>query len=498
MSKLQILSPISDKSQEQTSSHSCSPQEQEQEGGRSLPTELWGVEEWQGRNQTRRRNRDLNLNLTSGVGEQSEHSLSFKNLRTPDIQQLLNVPWDVPKLKKKLQNRNFCFRGQTSSPETSPKRTVHPKSPDVETLLSGGFEADAEKPEDPEKNNMSLEFRDFSEVTPCTTVKTPELEAYLEVPWEVPKLRKKLQNRKKTSVTADFSMQGSDSGISMSSQETKEGVGWCAPKLRRRPDSGRCRPGSGDSPSAHRHTLCLTQPGSVAANAEFLVQSYPGPRPLSMVSSSMPLSSSSATNRDEVSNLVNQEGDGPEKGRLGMAGEEIEEATLERLRPTCSSEGEPGEGRGEGAGVQGGGDGGGRSNCAAPGAPAAASQTQPDSGGDVNPVSSRETPSEHSGAPSFGEPAQNSDISDLPFLMPKLARRLAQGSSSSPPQLLKLPKRPLSGLALGPPPDPQPKEQAPLSLGGIPPCAKYSKQPRPSSLLAPSGSFKLPNQRPGI
>ena len=54
--------------------------------------------------------------------ETGEQSVGFKSLRTPDIQQLLNVPWDVPKLKKKLQNRNFCFRGQPSSPELSPRR----------------------------------------------------------------------------------------------------------------------------------------------------------------------------------------------------------------------------------------------------------------------------------------------------------------------------------------------------------------------------------------
>ena len=88
-------------------------------------------------------------------------------------------------------------------------RLVHPKSPDVEALLSSGLEVKAgEKPEG--GKSLSLQFEDFSEVTPCTVVKTPELEAYLEVPWEVPKLRKKLQSRKKIP-TQEF-MQGSDSG----------------------------------------------------------------------------------------------------------------------------------------------------------------------------------------------------------------------------------------------------------------------------------------------
>ena len=41
----------------------------------------------------------------------SENVSGLKSLRTPDIQQYLNVPWDMPKLKKKLQNRRkFCFR----------------------------------------------------------------------------------------------------------------------------------------------------------------------------------------------------------------------------------------------------------------------------------------------------------------------------------------------------------------------------------------------------
>ena len=120
MSKLQILSPISDKSQEQTSSPSSSPQEIEAE--QKLTSEVWPADEWHA---SRAKKKNLNLNLSSSsatMAETGEQSLSFKSLRTPDIQQLLNVPWDVPKLKKKLQNRNFCFRGQPSSPELSPKR----------------------------------------------------------------------------------------------------------------------------------------------------------------------------------------------------------------------------------------------------------------------------------------------------------------------------------------------------------------------------------------
>ena len=315
MSKLQILSPISDKSQEQASSPSSSPQDQGEE--RTLTTEVWGVEEWQ-QSRSRKRNRDLNLTLN--LNQQAEPNLSFKGLRTPDIQQLLNVPWDVPKLKKKLQNRNFCFRGQTSSPETSPKRRVHPKSPDVESLLSGGLttetEQDAEsrtrvEGEQEQGKNMNLKFDDFSEVTPCTLVKTPELEAYLEVPWQVPKLRKKLQNRKKGGAVPEFVLQGSDSGISMSSQETKDPAAlWssCQPRLRRRQGEeggGGRRTGSGGE-SWHRHTLCLSQPqpSTLPANGEFLVQSYPPPRAVSMVSSHLTVSSSTATERGDESILV--------------------------------------------------------------------------------------------------------------------------------------------------------------------------------------------------
>ena len=68
---------------------------------------------------------------------------------------------------------------------------------------------------------MNIKFDDYSEVK-CNqaSVKTPELEKFLEVPWEVPKLRKKLANRKKMKTLVNI--QGSDSGISMSSQETKD------------------------------------------------------------------------------------------------------------------------------------------------------------------------------------------------------------------------------------------------------------------------------------
>ena len=83
----------------------------------------------------KKRNVDLNLNFVeAGAHCQGTEGqgISFKTLRTPDIQQYLNVPWDIPKLKSKLKNKRNCFRGQSSSPETSPKKVVMKKSPDVE------------------------------------------------------------------------------------------------------------------------------------------------------------------------------------------------------------------------------------------------------------------------------------------------------------------------------------------------------------------------------
>ena len=44
---------------------------------------------------------------------------------------------------------------------------------------------------------MNITFDDYSEVKCNQSVKTPELEKFLDVPWEVPKLRKKIANRKK-------------------------------------------------------------------------------------------------------------------------------------------------------------------------------------------------------------------------------------------------------------------------------------------------------------
>ena len=546
MSKLQILSPISDKSQEQTSSPSSSPQDQGEE--RTLTTEVWGVEEWQ-QSRSRKRNRDLDLTLN--LNQQAEPNLSFKGLRTPDIQQLLNVPWDVPKLKKKLQNRNFCFRGQTSSPETSPKRRVHPKSPDVESLLSGGLTTETEQ--DPESRtrveeeqeagkNMNLKFDDFSEVTPCTVVKTPELEAYLEVPWEVPKLRKKLQNRKKGSAVPEFVLQGSDSGISMSSQETKDPAAlWSSvqPRLRRRQGEeggGGRRTGSAGE-SWHRHTLCLSQPqpSTLPANGEFLVQSYPPPRAVSMVSSHLTVSSSTATERGDESILVTD-------AALRLGGMEG--------GGQCSDLGDRLGGCGD-LGDRLGGFGDlsdrlrGSSDLLAPSAVQGAQQRLQETSESVKsyqrtvvapsgvqcPVRSNGgalhpgSPPETDAAPAPPEPLNfgpvvPGDISDLPFSMPKLARRLAQAApSSSPPQLLKLPKRPSSGLFLGAPPPPQPRpenvQQTPDTRLSPPPSAKYCKQARPSSLVessqarpsclvepraAPAGNslqLTLPLQRPG-
>ena len=234
------------------------------------------------------------------------------------------------------------------------------------------------------------------------------------MPWEVPKLRKKLQSRKKKE---EF-IQGSDSGISMSSQETREPAPWLqlqAPKLRRRlelDDNGGggaapVRPGSG-SDGESRRSLCLSHEqasnSSVAANAEFLVQSYPGPRPASMVSASLGLACRSAA-----------------------------------------------EGGGEGA-------------------------------AEAVKVKGEEREEEEGNGESFQQPA---DISDLPFSMPKLARRLGQEPPSSPP--LKLLRQPAAGqslsLNIAPPPDSGACSSQPCSPTF--PGAKPLRS-RPMSLVQPS------------
>ena len=73
-----------------------------------------------------------------------------------------------------------------------------------------------------EVQGLSMKFSDYSEVkcSQANKVKTPELETFLQVPWEVPKLRKKIAHRKNLKNLVNI--QGSDSGISMSSQETKD------------------------------------------------------------------------------------------------------------------------------------------------------------------------------------------------------------------------------------------------------------------------------------
>jgi len=256
MSKLQILSPISDKSQEQTSSPcsdnngksgSGSPQDTKPNYNKILTEEdvnqnvsapkyssgNWSSQERITKNQAKHRNVDLNLNLNLQDGS-TDNSISFKTLRTPDIQQYLNVPWDIPKLKTKLRNKRNCFRGESSSPESSPKKVVIQKSPDVEVLLSDRTATTDKSENHFQGKNLNIKFGDFSEVKCNQSLKTPELEKFLEVPWEVPKLKKKIANRKK--ITTFVNIQGSDSGISMSSQENKDlvSVPWCMPKLKHR------------------------------------------------------------------------------------------------------------------------------------------------------------------------------------------------------------------------------------------------------------------------
>ena len=84
---------------------------------------------------------------------------------------------------------------------------------------------------------LSMKFSDYSEVKCCNQinkVKTPELEKFLEVPWELPKLRKKIAHRK--NIKTLVNIQGSDSGISMSSQETKDMTipAWTTSKMKQK------------------------------------------------------------------------------------------------------------------------------------------------------------------------------------------------------------------------------------------------------------------------
>merc|ERR1719228_2625211 len=105
MSKLQILSPISDKSQEQTSSPSSdnngksgtgSPQDMKPNHTKILTEEdvnqnvsapkyscgNWSSQEWLHKNIAKSRNVDLNLNLNL-QDINNENSINFKTLRTP-------------------------------------------------------------------------------------------------------------------------------------------------------------------------------------------------------------------------------------------------------------------------------------------------------------------------------------------------------------------------------------------------------------------------------
>ena len=60
---------------------------------------------------------------------------------------------------------------------------------------------------------MNIKFEDYSEVkcNQTSSVKTRELEKFLEVPWEVPKLQKKIDNRRKMKTLVN--LQGLDSGL---------------------------------------------------------------------------------------------------------------------------------------------------------------------------------------------------------------------------------------------------------------------------------------------
>ena len=130
INKLQILSPISDKSHEQTSGSTPSSNSSHSKSDRaSLKNKTFGES-----GNTQKENFNLSLNFNSQVDNEPKSKKSpvsqyFKSPLTPDIQQYLNVPWDVPKLKNKFRNKRNSLMGQSSCFDLSQKKK---KSPDVE------------------------------------------------------------------------------------------------------------------------------------------------------------------------------------------------------------------------------------------------------------------------------------------------------------------------------------------------------------------------------
>jgi hypothetical protein len=233
----------------------------------------------------KRPNLNLNLNFHNNAAAATE-STALKSLRTPDIQQYLNVPWDMPKLKKRVQARRnkFCFSGQASSPETSPQKESLPRSPDVELILRG--ESTTKDAADSgetwsiivsnnnnnnnNNNNAKVTLsggrgkeNDDCENAPASLMSTsedysadpknsPSAALPFPRPDERPNASQVKSTRKESSAfiasssssgrnglglklsMASRALEGSDSGISMSSQQELLDVPWSMPKHKRK------------------------------------------------------------------------------------------------------------------------------------------------------------------------------------------------------------------------------------------------------------------------
>ena len=105
-------------------------------------------------------------------------------------------------------------------------------------------------------HSRSMKFSDYSDVkcSQANKVKTPELEKFLQVPWEVPKLRKKIAHRKTMKTLVNI--QGSDSGISMSSQETKDILTTPAWNVKARPPQAEDCARVEDDSHSERYSSC--------------------------------------------------------------------------------------------------------------------------------------------------------------------------------------------------------------------------------------------------
>lgn len=194
--------------------------------------------------------------------------------------------------KSQEQYSEVCDPGSNKTPKVSPSSTLTPSSIEANTVIDN----ESCRMTSENLNNNVLNDNDASASSKNTNDNELRIQQALDVPWDMPKLKRRLQgqgsNKNLNNLVQHrrtLELQGSDSGISLDSQDLKDmkellNVPWDMPKLRKKTQqsnflSSRPQSMNMEPPSRNMSIVSNSQSSSCQSSNENMVLPQPVPPP---------------------------------------------------------------------------------------------------------------------------------------------------------------------------------------------------------------------------